>query len=56
MLILLGYSLIIVPTGFVSAEIVKRDARVVSTQACSHCMAEGHDLDARYCKYCGEKI
>lgn len=55
-LILLGYSLIIVPTGFVSAEIVKRDARIISTRSCTHCIAEGHDLDAKYCKYCGEKL
>ena len=23
------------------------------TQACPACGAEGHDLDARFCKYCG---
>jgi voltage-gated potassium channel len=25
----------------------------VSTQACPECSAEGHDVDAKYCKFCG---
>lgn len=53
-LILLGYSLIIVPTGFVSAELV--DARKVSTQACAHCMSEGHQHDAKFCRICGAPL
>ena len=56
-LILLGYSLIIVPTGFVSAELVgAKSIHIVSTQVCAHCMAEGHDRDAIYCKLCGEQL
>jgi voltage-gated potassium channel len=56
-LILLGYSLIIVPTGFVSAELVgAKSVHTVSTQVCAHCMAEGHDRDALYCKQCGERL
>ncbi len=54
LLIMVGYSLIIVPTGFVSAELVSsRLSRPVSTQACPHCMAEGHEYDAVHCKRCG---
>ena len=52
-LIIVGYSLIIVPTGFVSAELVGQQRRTVTSQACPECMAEGHDADARHCKYCG---
>jgi voltage-gated potassium channel len=57
-LIILGYSLIIVPTGFVSAEFVgaKIASRPVSTQTCSNCMREGHDVDAAFCKHCGTKL
>ena len=56
-LIILGYSLIIVPTGFVSAELVgAKMIRPVSTQACAHCMREGHDADAEFCKYCGTQL
>jgi voltage-gated potassium channel len=55
-LILIGYSLIIVPTGFVSAEILDQRSKSVSTRSCSSCITEGHDVDARYCKYCGQPM
>ena len=57
LLILLGYSLIIVPTGFVSAEFIesKRQA-AISTQACPFCMTEGHDSDAIFCKACSQPL
>jgi voltage-gated potassium channel len=56
-LIILGYSLIIVPTGFISAELVgKNIVRAVSTQTCTNCMREGHDTDAAFCKYCGTRL
>lgn len=53
---ILGYSIIIVPIGVFSAEIVAASKREVSTQACPGCAAEGHDADAAYCKYCGSKL
>ncbi len=57
LLILLGYSLIIVPTGFVSAEFLKERVKTnVTTRVCDHCMTEGHDLDAKYCKYCSQEL
>ncbi|MCA9276963.1 MAG: ion transporter [Phycisphaerales bacterium] len=52
LLVLVGYSLIIVPTGILSAEITD-SRRKVTTRACGACMAEGHDADARFCKKCG---
>ena len=52
---ILGYSIIAVPTGIVSAE-MSRTVRSVSTQSCPVCSAEGHDQDAAYCKFCGEKL
>ena len=56
-LILLGYSLIIVPTGFVSAEFIESKRQMsVSTQACPFCMCEGHDSDAVYCKSCSQPL
>ncbi|MGD8782467.1 MAG: ion transporter [Ignavibacteria bacterium] len=53
-IMILGYGIIAVPTGIVTAElaVVKRE----STQACPSCSREGHDEDAEYCKYCGEKL
>ena len=57
LLILLGYSLIIVPTGFVSAEFIHRKPEhSVTTEVCPACLAEGHDADAIYCKYCGANL
>jgi voltage-gated potassium channel len=55
-LILLGYSLIIIPTGFVSAELIGSKMARPTTQACPHCMAEGHDSDAQHCKHCGGRL
>lgn len=53
-LIMLGYSLIVVPTGFVSASLITTAQRPgPSARTCSSCLKEGHDNDAEYCKYCG---
>ncbi len=52
---ILGYAIIAVPTGIVSAEMVNNKQRD-NTQACRFCGGEGHDNDAVYCKYCGEKL
>jgi len=55
---ILGYSIIAVPTGIVTAEIVESAvaARKVSTRCCAQCMAEGHDADASFCKACGAPL
>jgi voltage-gated potassium channel len=54
---ILGYSIIAIPTGIVSVEIAQSlHGKPVSTQACPQCTREGHDSDAVYCKYCGEKL
>lgn len=50
---ILGYSIIIVPTGIFSVEIIMAHKRDVTTQVCPHCNREGHDVDASYCKFCG---
>ncbi len=60
-LMLLGYGIIAIPTGVVTSEIVRAGferarRQGISTQACPGCSAEGHDLDARHCKYCGERL
>lgn len=55
-LMVLGYALIIVPTGIVSAEVAHQMARSISTQACPQCSREGHDADASHCKWCGAAL
>lgn len=52
---ILGYAVIAVPTGIVSAELVKTDTST-NTLSCQSCGSEGHDDDADYCKYCGENL
>ena len=52
-IMIIGYGIIAVPTGIVTAELTRAERRAVSGQACTQCSAEGHDPDAQYCKYCG---
>jgi len=53
---ILGYSIIAVPTGIVTAELMRAPVAQPSGQACPSCSAEGHDKDAQYCKFCGAKL
>ncbi len=54
---ILGYSIIAVPTGIVTVEWAQTDRqKKTNTQACPSCSAEGHDNDAAYCKHCGAKL
>lgn len=49
---ILGYGIIAVPTGIVTAELARQGVGS-STHVCPECHAEGHDVDAVHCKYCG---
>jgi len=53
---LLGYSIIAVPTGIMTVEIAHAYKDKQMGQACPECSAEGHDKDAKHCKYCGAKL
>jgi len=53
-IMILGYGIIAVPTGIMSAELVQ--VRSVSGQACPSCGSSGHELDAAHCKFCGERL
>lgn len=55
---ILGYSIIAVPTGIVTAEIVEAAtaSKRAMTRCCPGCMSEGHDRDARFCKDCGAAL
>ncbi|MFK7882865.1 MAG: ion transporter [Phycisphaerales bacterium] len=55
-LVLIGYSLIIVPTGILTAEITNVTRKPITTRACPSCMKEGHDADAVHCKRCGQPL
>lgn len=54
-IMIIGYAIIAVPTGIVGAEIAKSNLNN-NTQSCPHCSLEGHEDDAKFCKFCGEKL
>lgn len=52
---LIGYTIIAVPTGIVSATMMK-EHRKRSLLRCPHCLRTGHEEEAKFCKYCGGKL
>lgn len=55
-IMIIGYSILAVPTGIVTVEISQAFKKNITTQACPDCSREGHDRDARFCKYCGAAL
>ena len=53
---IMGYAIIAVPTGIVTAELTKKRDEDTTTQVCPACLQEGHDKDATFCKFCGERL
>ena len=54
-IMILGYGIIAVPTGIVSAEYVRSTDDVqLNTQACNNCNELRHKDNAKYCHNCGE--
>jgi voltage-gated potassium channel len=55
---LIGYAIIAVPTGIMSAEIARAGVaeRDSDGQRCSGCGAGSHDVDAKCCKHCGVEL
>ncbi|NKB34023.1 MAG: ion transporter [Pseudomonadales bacterium] len=56
-----GYAIIAVPTGIIGAELMnefqQRNRREASTnRQCVSCHATDHELDASYCKFCGNEV
>jgi len=54
-IMILGYSIIAVPTGIVTAELSQVAGKKMM-RSCRDCNAAGHDNDAVFCKYCGAKL
>ena len=55
-IMILGYGIIAVPTGIVTAEFSRKRKEKVSTQACPDCSAEGHEMEATFCNKCGAEL
>ena len=56
LVMIIGYSIIAVPTGIVTAEIAQQFKKRTSNRPCPECGANNHDDDAEYCKYCGASL
>ncbi|QYX63102.1 ion transporter [Shewanella putrefaciens] len=50
---LIGYSIIAIPTGILTAEISQEVGRHRDLRSCNQCHKTGHDLDAMCCSRCG---
>lgn len=55
LLMISGYAILAVPTGIVSAELV-RGPRTRDELVCPRCQAEEHVVDARFCRRCGAAL
>lgn len=55
-LMIMGYGVLAVPTGIVSVELAAATRHSFNPQACPGCGAQGHDLDAVHCKFCGTRL
>ena len=56
-IMILGYAIIAIPTGIVSAEMVRDNKKVnLNTQNCPNCAAATHRDDAEFCYHCGHKL
>lgn len=52
-LMIMGYAIIAVPTGIVTAELTKSNRQL---KDCPECKERNHEPDALHCKYCGAKL
>ena len=56
-MMLLGWGILAVPTGIVTAEMTsQRLNRQPTTRTCDNCMSEGHEPEAKFCKDCGDRL
>lgn len=55
LVMILGYSIIAVPTGIITASLLGKRENY-NTQVCRNCLLEKHDDDARFCKRCGASL
>ena len=56
-LMILGYGIIAVPTGIISAEMVQSRKKVdVNTRVCAECLCDKHKDNAIFCHQCGSHL
>jgi voltage-gated potassium channel len=55
-IMIIGYSIIAVPTGIITAELGMSAARQKKSRTCDACGHPLHDADAAFCKRCGAAL
>ena len=57
-MMLLGWGILAVPTGIVTAEMasLRMGRRTPTTRTCPACLTEGHEPEAKYCSDCGAPL
>jgi len=58
LVMILGYAIIVIPTGIITSEIVKDSMKSVqtNTQSCPNCSVSKHRDNAEFCYKCGEVL
>lgn len=56
LVMLMGYGVIAVPTGIVTAELTRHALHEHTNSSCPDCGAEGHRRDALFCRRCGGRL
>ena len=56
LVMLTGYSIIAIPTGIFTAEIVQEIQRQRTQKVCQNCHVPGHEADASFCRKCGAEL
>ena len=55
-IMIMGYGVIAIPTGIVTAQYVKKDDLDMNTQSCQTCNAVSHKDKAEFCYSCGHQL
>jgi voltage-gated potassium channel len=56
LIMVLGYAIIAVPTGIVTAELARPQLSAYKQVICHVCQATDHQSDAKFCRNCGEQL
>ncbi|MCB0280798.1 MAG: ion transporter [Calditrichaeota bacterium] len=56
LIMIMGYGVIAVPTGIVTAELTSQRFKNSNSQVCMNCHFANHDDDAKFCKKCGYNL
>ncbi|POP47259.1 transporter [Superficieibacter electus] len=55
-LILIGYSVIAIPTGIITSQMTSEIQKRRLARICPYCQQNGHDIMAKFCKSCGHPL